>query len=62
MHTSRIVFASVAFAAAIWALGGTATTTSPHFYRDDPIARELESRWWIEVHRVAAHVALELDR
>ena len=44
MHTPRIVLASAAFAAAVWALGSTATTTSPHFYRDDPIAREPESQ------------------
>jgi hypothetical protein len=44
MHTSRIVFASAVFAAAVWALGGTAATTSPHFYPDDPIVREPESQ------------------
>jgi len=39
-----MVFASAAVAAAVWALGGTVTTTSPHFYRDDPIVREPETQ------------------
>ena len=44
MRTSRVVFASAAFVAAVWALSGTATTTSPHFYTDDPVSRDFESQ------------------
>src|SRR5262245_19898913 len=44
MRTQRIVFGSLIVVAAVWALGSTAAMTSPHFYADDPIAREPESQ------------------
>jgi hypothetical protein len=44
MRTQRILFASLLFVAASWVLGGTATMTSPHFYADDPMAREPDSQ------------------
>lgn len=44
MRTQRIAFASMTFAAVAWLLGGTAATTSPRFYADDPIARELATQ------------------
>ncbi|HXI27923.1 MAG TPA: hypothetical protein VNG89_05865 [Vicinamibacterales bacterium] len=44
MRTLRIVFASLMFAAVTLVLGGTATTTSPRFYADDPIPRDGDSQ------------------
>src|SRR5262249_29956780 len=32
------------FASVVSVVGGSVCTTSPHFYRDDPIAREPESQ------------------
>jgi hypothetical protein len=44
MRTQGIAFASLMVAAVTWALSGTAATTSPRFYADDPIARDGDSQ------------------
>jgi hypothetical protein len=44
MRTPRIFLTVTACTAAMWALGGTVGTTSPHFYADDPISHEFESQ------------------
>jgi hypothetical protein len=44
MNAKRLLFASLVFATAISALNLSVSTTSPHFYRDDPISREPESQ------------------
>jgi hypothetical protein len=44
MIAKRLFIASLVFAAAFGALNGSVLTTSPHFYRDDPISREPESQ------------------
>src|SRR5262245_61175729 len=43
MHGTRLALFGLV-AAMLTAFGGAASTTSPHFYRDDPIAREPESQ------------------
>jgi hypothetical protein len=44
MRTQRIASLLPVFTALICVLGSSVTTTSPHFYRDDPISREPESQ------------------
>src|SRR5262245_51888743 len=44
MRTQRIASVSLTFVAATWLLTGTAATTSPRFYADDPIAREHDTQ------------------
>lgn len=44
MIAKRLSITSLVFAAAMSALSGPVSTTSPRFYRDDPISREPESQ------------------
>lgn len=44
MSRSRLLVMATAVAAAIGVAGGTVSTQTPRFYRDDPIAREPESQ------------------
>src|SRR6267142_3073336 len=43
MHTTRFTL-SLVVATILMIAGGAVSTVSPHFYRDDPIAREPESQ------------------
>src|SRR5512132_1908069 len=43
MHTTRFTLSFIV-ATVLMIAGGAVSTVSPHFYRDDPIAREPESQ------------------
>ena len=44
MDSKRLLLPSLALALGMCAASGSVSTTSPHFYRDDPIGREPESQ------------------